>query len=281
MSSDKRIDSQVGAKRSRVSHEGEDERGGTPVLRTLTRGLDILALFHTGSPEWTVPDICAQTGLHRATVHRLTTTMVVAGFLAFDPGSHTYRVGSRLVPIGLLASSQAHLVAAARPRLEALAAQTGETAILAIERDMASIIVDMVATSRPFKPTLPIGRVDTDFGNAHSKLFVAFADERSRLQVLSRPLPKVTPRTITDPALFAVEIDRIVREGVAYDIEEHIVGICGVAAPVRDASERVVAGVGIIAPVERADDEQMQSNAEAVRKFAVLIGESLGHTLGG
>ena len=42
------------------------------------------------------------------------------------------------------------------------------------------------------------------------------------------PLPRLTPRTITDPAALLEELDQVRAEGVAYDREENSEGICAV-----------------------------------------------------
>ena len=133
-------------------------------------------------------------------------------------------------------------------------------------------------TSHPFKPTLEIGRVITDFTNAFSKVFAAFAGQKTRDKILSLLQPQLTPKTITDPQLIAADYERIVQEGVAYEMEEHRVGICGVAAPIRVASGEVVASVGVIVPVERSDSEQMQANAAIVKRIAAAIGDSLSQS---
>lgn len=58
---------------------------------------------------------------------------------------------------------------------------------------------------------------------------------------LAAPLPEVTARTITDPAVLAAELARIRRDGVAFDDEESRLGLSCVAAPVFSRGHAVAA----------------------------------------
>lgn len=65
----------------------------TPPSRSLDRGLAILRAFRPGTGSLGNAEIAQRTGLPRATVSRLTRTLVDAGFLAFDVRSGDYRLG--------------------------------------------------------------------------------------------------------------------------------------------------------------------------------------------
>ncbi len=63
---------------------------------------------------------------------------------------------------------------------------------------------------------------------ANGKAFLASMPPQDLARVLAGSLVALTPRTITDPAALALELERIRADGIAYDREEHAEGICAV-----------------------------------------------------
>jgi len=249
-------------------------------VRALSRGLSVLALFTVDHPEWSLNELSRRTGLHKATAYRMTRTMEAEGFLVFDPARSTYHLGPAIIPVSFLAASESELVRLARPYLEELAAATGETANLAIEVEGSVVVVGQVLTSHPFKPSLPLGRVMNDLANAHEKLYTAYRSEAERAKILATPQPKLTPNTITDPVEIASELARIAQEGVAFDLEEHGLGICSVAAPVRDQSGELRATLSVVAPKERFGAREKKEYAGIVKRIAASFSTYLGYPAG-
>src|SRR5262245_13487310 len=84
---------------------------------TLSRGLDVLALFPTEGPELSQKEISQALGLPMPTVHRLVAVLTRRGWLSRDPATRRLRLGletARLVP-ALLAGMQ--LAELARPHV--------------------------------------------------------------------------------------------------------------------------------------------------------------------
>jgi DNA-binding IclR family transcriptional regulator len=253
-------------------HAGEDPFA----IRALARGLRLLALFTVDHPEWTLTQLYERTGLHKATTYRITRTMEAEGFLVLDRDTGAYRLGPAALPMSYLASSESELLRIARPYLVELAEITGETTNLAVENEGTVVVIGQELTSHPFKPSLPVGRVMNDLANAHSKVFAAYKSSVERDALLRRPRPKITPNTITDGDAVRHELERVEREGVAYDLEEHGLGICSVAAPVRDQTGGVRATLSVVAPKERFGPTQMIGYAAAVKRVAAAMSAYLG-----
>jgi len=246
-------------------------------VRSLARGLRILSCFTVEHPEWGVSDLSRQLSLDKATVFRLAKTLEAAGFLVSDRGNGKYRVGSALLRIAYVGVLQSELLRAARPFLVRLAEETGESVDLAIWTDEGVLFADQVRTSRPFKPVSRVGRVFTDLSNAHSKVFLAFMPEEERASILARPLLPLTPYSITDTEKLAETIRAVAAEGVAYDLQEHTVGVCAVAAPVWGPPGTVRASLAVVAPADRFGPSEAKAFAQAVKRCAEAISHELGY----
>jgi DNA-binding IclR family transcriptional regulator len=270
-------------RRRRQEAESDGGLGGSDdqfVVRALSRGLRVLALFNVDHPEWSLNELARTTHLHKATTYRMTRTMEAEGFLVFDPDTGNYHLGPAVIPLSYLAQKQSELERMAKPFLEQLAAETGETANLAIETEGTFIVIGSVLTAHTFKPQLPIGRVLTDLSNAHGKLFVALKPPEEWKKFLSRPQPQLTPYSLTDRKQVEAELIRVAQEGVAYDMEEHGLGVCSVAAPVRGPGGAVIATVSVVAPKERFGPAERQRFTEAAQRVAAELSAYLGYSGG-
>ncbi len=139
------------------------------------------------------------------------------------------------------------------------------------------MVIGQVLTSHLFKPSLPLGRVMHDLANSHAQVFAAFAPEAERERFLAVPQSKITPNTLTDPAEIALRLDKVAAEGVAFDLEEHGLGICAVAAPVWDRNGDLKAALSVVAPKERFGPQEKKKNAQAVKQVAASFSIYLGH----
>jgi len=245
-------------------------------VRALARGLSILALFDVDHRERSLDDIAEQTGLKRMTAYRMVRTLEAAAFLVRDRSTNLYHVGPAALSLTYVSEGFSDFVDVARPFLEALVEETGESVTLAIEVDDRPVCVAVVDTTRPFRRRATPGRIIGDLASVHGKVFAAFKSVEERARLLARPLPQLTPSTVTDPEVLAAELDRIERDGVAYDDEGLHAGLCAVGAPVRDQLGEVVAAISVVTPTGRYGPEVRGRCAEAVKQTATLMSMYLG-----
>ncbi len=259
---------------------GREMTSDTNSVRALTRAMSILRCFDIDHPEWSLRDLTRATGLNKTTVYRLVKTMEAAGFLCQKEASGEWYLGPGLMPIGYVTLSYAQLVRIAHPHVVALAARTGETVDLMVWTSEGALCVDQVLTSRPLRPVGSVGRLFTDLANSNSKVFLAFMSEERQAEVLARPIKPMTPNTIVDARVLREQIERVRVEGIAYDLEERAIGICGIGAPVRDFRGEVVASLSVIGASERFGPSEIEQHARALRESAHALSLDLGYRPG-
>ena len=245
--------------------------------RTLEKGLQLLSLFDIAHPEWTLKDIRETAGLPKATGFRLVKTLENLKYLAQDPKTGTYRLGSAMMKAAYLTQTHSALVGAAEPFIQALADATTETVDLSVPTDQGAMIVHTVYTSRPFRPYNPPGMTMAGLTNVHCKIFAAYGPEALWDKAIAASTPR-TPLSVTDPDRLAAELAQVRRQGVAFGLEEHKLGMCAVGAPVFDPSGEVRAALAVVMPVERFGEAQRRSYAAVVTKGAAGLSRELGYT---
>lgn len=261
--------------RPRSPVPGGAEESNDLYVQSLARGLSILALFDIEHPDWSLEEICRQTGLSKTTAYRMLRTLEWKGFLGFDSKLQRYHLGHATIPGAYLSLSRVGFARSTHPFLEELATATGETVELAVEGEGGAVVVDQVATSHPFKPNLPLGRVLRNLANSAMKVLAAYRSEEDRERLLRIPQPKLTPRTETSPANIRRQLREVAQEGLGYDLEEQDRGVCAVSAPVVGPDGEVRAVLTVVAPAERFGPERRQAHAEAVKKSAAAIARHL------
>jgi IclR family pca regulon transcriptional regulator len=237
-------------------------------VRALERGLHVLSCFDVGHPRWTLADLGEATGLHKATSRRIVKTLEALGYLELDETVGVYHLGKSVLPMTYLARAGDELVQATHPFIERLAALTGETVGLSVWTEYGIARLDYVFTTHAFKPDLMSGEIDTVYGAADSKIFLAFGPPARFARLHGFPGgARLTP---ADAASLDVELDSVRTRGVAYDVEERLAGVCSLAVPVRSGndSDDIVACITVVAPPKRFGPQERERFADLTKECA-------------
>ena len=117
-------------------------------VRALARGLSILSLFDVDHREWTIDEIAARTGLLRMTAYRMVRTLEAAEFLVRDTTTNQYHLGPAAITMAYVAEDNSEFVEHARPYLEQLLEETGESVTLAVPVDGTARLREPSSTPR-------------------------------------------------------------------------------------------------------------------------------------
>lgn len=182
----------------------------------------------------------------KATLYRFLQTLTHQRLLAYAPETQTYHLGLRLVQLAHTAWGQSSLAPLAAPMVEALADEVGETVHLAQIDNGQVIFVDKRRASPMFETLAQPGRVAPAFCTGVGKAILAFMSEERRDRALQQQaFLAYTPRTHTSCDSLLTELAEIARDGVAFDREEHQLGIISIAAPILGKSDRVIGALSI------------------------------------
>jgi DNA-binding IclR family transcriptional regulator len=161
--------------------------------------------------------------------------------------------------------------------LLALVEEVGEHAALAIEVGGVPLVIDSASNSfNPFQLSLGAGRMDGTVSTAQGKIMLAYKSRRERELILSSPHMRRRIGTILNLDELEAELDRIAKEGIAFDYEEHWVGLCGISVPVWDGSNSLAAAVSCLTASEKFTDERRLRLAAALKACAARMSSKLG-----
>lgn len=98
-----------------------EKPGLSPANRSLERGIALLRAFRPGSELLGNSDLAERTGLPKATVSRLTQTLVGCGLLQWEAASRAYRLAPPVLSLAHAMWSGSRVLAVAAPHMHALA----------------------------------------------------------------------------------------------------------------------------------------------------------------
>lgn len=232
--------------------------------------LDLLA----GQEELGTNDLARRIGVNPSTASRLLATLEAARLVERVPATGRYRLGLRLLELGNAAVVRLDVRKVARPHLETLVEETGETATLSVPGERDAVTVDFVQSGSSVQSVARLGRPSVAHATATGKVLLAFAD----LSLAPGPLERFTRRTVTDRRKLAAEVERVREQGWAEAAGERETDLNAIAAPAFGADGRVAAILGLQGPEGRFDQPARRAALEPLLAHAHAVSNGLGWT---
>ena len=203
----------------------------------LDKAVTILAALEDG--PLALAGLVAATGISRPTAHRLACALEAHGLVRRDDDGR-FTLGLRLVALGHAAAGDLNIVEAARPALEQLRDDTGESVQLYVRDGDRRVCALSLESPHGLRTIVPLGAsLPLELGSAGKVL-----------------------RGDTGP------------KGWAESVGEREAGVASVSAPVFDRG-RVVAAVSVSGPIERLTRTPGKRYARAVMTAARTIEQAL------
>ena len=240
------------------------EPGSIQVIDRLTALLEAIAR-HRDPVSLKV--LAADSGLHPSTAFRILAAAIENGLVAREGTG--YRLGIRLLQLGSRVATHQDLRRAARPLMEALRDEIGETVNLTVRQGDEVVYLDRALPERMMRVEQRIGSRAPLHVTAVGKLMLGEAGETACRDYARRTgLPGYTRYSFTDAEELVQHVAGCLRAGFAYDDEEAETGVGCIGVLVHDEAGNTVAGLSISAPIERRREEWVVLLKEAAQELA-------------
>jgi DNA-binding IclR family transcriptional regulator len=234
--------------------------------------LDAVAAF--GRPV-RFTELLSGSAYPKATLYRFLQTLTNQGMLSLDAERGTYALGLRLVRLAHAAWSTSSLAPIARPYLDVLSAETGETIHLAQMDHGQVLYVDKRNAAKPVEMFSSAGKIGPAYCTGVGKAMMAFLDDAALGAVLARQsFHAFTPGTLDTPEKLKAELALIRTRGHAFDREEHEPGIICCAAPILSRSGRPIGALSVTSTTARSSLAQLEAQAGRIKEIAEKIASS-------
>lgn len=245
-------------------------------LMTVERGLEVLRAFRSDRAPLTNAELVRRTGLPKATVSRLTSTLLQVGFLRLVPGKREFELSTGALGVGHAYLATSELLQAAQPLMQELADQLDVSVALGIPDGFDMLYVGYRVSRNVATLRLGVGSVlpmqTTSIGRAY---LWGLPPEQQRSLVeghLRRAGPEAEALDQSLRASFA-ELDSRGTCAVMGGFQRNTFGV---ALPVRLGRERTLMSMSCgKADVELDLQAERERIAPALKAMAVRLEASL------
>jgi len=214
----------------------------------------------------------AETGLHPSTAHRILASLADNGFVERDAAGR-YRLGLRLLQLGVRLHGDVDMRALALPVMEALRDRLGETINLTIREGDQVVYIEKATPNRSIHVQQLIGSRAPLHVTAVGKLMLAAGGEAAIRGYAERTnLPAYTRNTITSVERLIAECAAGLDAGYALDNEEAELDVGCIGVLLHDATGRVAGGLSVSAPIERRRLEWIEPLRAAGAEISTQLG---------
>lgn len=212
-----------------LENSEKDERDFSRV-QVISRAARILRAVRD-IPNLKLSQLASEVNLPRTTVYRIVATLESEGLLTTASANGQIELGLELISLGSAVKS--NLRQELHPFLEGLSNYVDETVDLSVYRNRQVIFLDQV--TRPHQLTAVSG-ISANIPlhcTAAGKAILAALPDYTVDQIIPDQLKVFTPATIKTREDLIKDLERVRKEGIAFEHEEHTPGICAVGVAIR------------------------------------------------
>ncbi|UPM44402.1 IclR family transcriptional regulator [Halocatena salina] len=200
-----------------------------------------------------VTELSDRIGLSKGTVHHYLATLRKQNFVEKTDGA--YQLGLRPLSYGGAARERERVFQIGKDGVDRLAAATGETARLVVERQ--GYTVTLYQSTHHDRETIPthLGIQEDLHSTAAGKAMLSVMTDSTIDEVLERNVEYHTDNTTTETETLRSEIEEIRSRGIAFDDQEQFDGIRCVATALATEVDELLGAISVSGPVDRIDDE--------------------------
>lgn len=256
--------------------EATEQSKRTDEVAVLIKAMSVLS-YLAAETSSSVARICEATGVSKPSAYRILKTLEQGGYVVRDEGRREYSIGPALFGLARSLRNSNDLVQLARPVLETLNDELGETVNLGVVNNNQVVYLDTIESAQRLRATVHIAIRDHIHSTALGKAILSVLPrEEARAMLTSTDRPALTPNTTTNVKDLMVQLEQYAIQGFALDDEENEVGSRCVGAPILDSQGQPVAAISVSAPTSRMNAKTIASVGRRLTAVCADLGRSLG-----
>jgi DNA-binding IclR family transcriptional regulator len=241
-------------------------------IQVIARAASIMRALEDEEAGLSLGQIALRVKLARSTVQRIVASLEAEKLLIAASPQGRVRLGPTI--LRLAASVRTDFVAMARPFITRLSADLCETVDLSMLRNDHLVFIDQVIGSHRLRTVSAVGEIFPLACTANGKAYLSLLTDAQIEALIGAVYEARTPFSHTSLDALLKDVRRVRETGVAYDREEHTIGICAAGVALHDPLGNPVA-ISVPVPSQRFND-QCETIAERLlaTKRAMLAGLS-------
>ncbi|AGP31278.1 IclR family transcriptional regulator [Corynebacterium terpenotabidum] len=242
---------------------------GTQSVQSVDRAVTALEMLAACGQAGT-GEIADHLGVHKSSATRLLATLADHGLVEQDGTGGQWSLGFGLVRLAGAVTDRAGFSGAAQALCDRVAAETGETANVAVLDDVYAVNVTQAVGAGLLSPHHYLGRRTPGHATSSGKLLLA--EDAAATRKACRDLGRYTDRTIVTADALSAELAQVRDRGWAVSDEEWEEHITAVAVPLRLPDGTLEAALTVTGPNHRLRPEDFARMAARLAALASSAG---------
>ena len=221
-------------------------------IQVIARAACILRALEDENAGLSLGQISQRVNLARSTVQRIVAALATEKLVIAASPAGRVRLGPTI--LRLAASVNSDFVAQARPFITRLSQELRETVDLSAVRRDHLVFIDQVIGSQRLRTVSAVGETFPLHCTANGKAHLSQLDDIAIEPLIGGTYESRTPNTLTTLAALLKDVHAARNTGVAYDREEHTLGVCAVGVALHDPMGNAIA-ISVPVPTQRFDEQ--------------------------
>jgi IclR family transcriptional regulator, KDG regulon repressor len=257
----------------------DDERAqGSGVIQSVVTAAQVIEALAAAAQPVRLTALAHSLGEPKAKIHRHLSTLKFLGFVDQDAQTECYRLAPKLAHIGQAAADQLDLRRLAEPYMMRLRDLTRQTVVLSLPASGDAIANAVFDSPNLVTISVRLGYRLPSYSSAQGRVTLAFSPPELQQRILARKLQPLTPRTIVDPAQLRQRLTRIREQLYDVAMDETVLGISAVAAPILDFGNKLVGAIAVVGTTQHVHDPVDPEQLQLLRACTKAISLKLNST---
>jgi len=254
-----------------VTAPGGNSPGGVQVIARVGQLFRALEDEPSGL---TLTELAHRLDLPRSTVHRLVVALASEGLVTDPSNAGHVRIGPELVRIANV--SRLELRQQVEPLMRRMHDAVGETVDCSVLEGGRLRVVEVIPTQHQLRVVAEVGAIFPLHCSSKGKAVLSLMSDEQIEALVPKTLERFTAHTVTTRSQLIKQVQNVRRTGIAFDEDEHTIGVTAVAIAGRDPYGALFA-ISIPVPSQRFAEERevvVETLRDARKELDALFGVS-------
>ncbi|KZE38828.1 hypothetical protein AV656_07960 [Bhargavaea cecembensis] len=229
-------------------------------VMSVEKAISLLFTFGHDQRKMTIQDFARHTGYSRPTLYRLLNSLMVTGMISKDHDG-CYHLGTPILQLSSIINEDLDIRKSARPDMEELFNQTGETITLNVLENGSRVCIEKIDSRSLIRQEVIIGKAYPLDRGATGKVLLAYTTEHAVIDSKSE----------NDG-----DLNTIRRNGYAHSSNERIDGVFSFSAPLFHSGNHLAGCLSLSGLSSNLTEEKMMDYPRHLKKAANSVTEKLG-----
>ncbi len=245
-------------------------------IQSIQRASEILNIFLYEKKSIGIGEFSERLSLPKSTIQGIIRTLVKQNYLERDINSPKYRLGPMLFQLGMTYAANLNLINVVRVWMERCCLKLNMPVNTGILVGNRTLILSKSEPEGEYSFFPQAGKEIPAHTTCIGKILFAFLSKEHREDILKDyNFEALTKNSISSFVKFENELERIKKEGLAFDNEETATGIAGIGGPLFNYTNHAIAAFSVSGDAEQISEKRGKIIGEVrqtIQEVSALLG---------